>query len=465
LLLIVFCGVLLIHSRRYLDRASVSLEEKESDLYLPEVPYLQFISMGHDGLAADLVLAKALTYYGSHYFQRHTFTFKYLKKLFFTAVQLDPRNKDAFMIANNTLTSVNIRDAIEILELGMTYHPDYWKFPEMIGFNYYYHLNDPYTAARYYEKAAALPGHPPYVPSLSGKFYQESGRYEDALRVLYNFYSTTEDKRLKQSFKDYIEAVKEKIRLKQFRLNARVTAVVDAQTVQFRPDPDNPQFQFLKPLETLRLVGLRPYDIHSGNEKEKLFAYFQRDFTRLMLRGASLKIEFQRHQDGRLKQDARGRFQGSIIMKDNRPFQVHAVESGLFDWNPRYPFPVDYKEQMEKARRSAVEEGRGIYGYPPGEIELKEITRFVRRVVSLRFRVYRVEEDLRNIRLHSDIDYRNTFSVVIPLENAANISPTGKKDYFKSLKGKTIKVTGFAGVNDNRVVVIKVYLPSQLSVE
>lgn len=469
LLFIVICGILLIRSQQWLSRASSSVEDttKESDLYLPEAPYLKFISMGHDLLIADLVLARALIYYGSHYYQRSTFPFKHQKKLFFTAVQMDPMNKDAFLMANNILSGINIQDSIEVLKLGMTYHPDYWKFPEMIGFNYFYHLKNPRMAARYYEQASRLPGHPPYVPSLSGKLYQESGRYEDAIRVLYNFYSTTRDKRLKKNFKDYIEAVKEKIRQKQFQLAATIVKVIDAHTFAFQPDPHNPQFQFLKPGERLRVVGIKPYDLYSIDKKEKLFAYFQQDYVQWMFQHAAdtpLRIVFERQTDGRLKQDKYGRYQGSIILKSNKLYQVHAIENGMITGHYKYTFNPEYKKVFEEVESKARKEGKGLYGFPPEAKELKDLRQCIGKVAALRFRVYKVEMDEDNVYLFSDAAYRNTFSGVIPLEFFPNFSLPGSKDYFKALKGRWVKVTGFVGVR-NRVAQIKIYFPVQLEVD
>lgn len=125
---------------------------------------------------------------------------------------MDPHNTDAILLAGNILSNVDVHGAIQLLKLGMKHHPRYWKFPEMVGYFYFFRLNDSFQAGYYYELAARLPDHPPYVPSLSGKFYQESGRYEEAIRVLYNFYSTTTDKRLKASFKESIEEIQKKIK-------------------------------------------------------------------------------------------------------------------------------------------------------------------------------------------------------------------------------------------------------------
>jgi len=222
---IVIVSLLLLYSQSYLSEFKKNDLSVEGDIYLPEVSYLKFISLGFDGLIADLILAKGLTYYGGHYFQRKTFKFKHLKKIFFTAVEMDPFNKEAFLMGNNVLKTVDpsSRSSIEILKRGMLYHPHYWKFPEMIGFNYYYSLDNPEMAGYYYEIAAKNEnkqmgrmgkGPAPYVASLSGKFYEESGKYREALRVLKKFYDTTTDKRLKKNFLDSYKGVLKRISMR-----------------------------------------------------------------------------------------------------------------------------------------------------------------------------------------------------------------------------------------------------------
>jgi hypothetical protein len=167
--------------------------------------YARLMAAGHDSLVADLALARALSYYGAHYRERKGIDFIALRDLFRLALELDPGNIDACLLAANLLAEARPRDAITLLEEGWQRNPESWKLPEMIGFKYYFQLRDAARAARYYEIAARLPGHPPYVPSLASKFYQESGRADHALRVLYNFHSTTQDKRLKRNFAQMIE--------------------------------------------------------------------------------------------------------------------------------------------------------------------------------------------------------------------------------------------------------------------
>jgi tetratricopeptide (TPR) repeat protein len=432
LMVILIGGFLLILSQQFLSRFQKDPLRKERDIYLPEAGYLRFISLGHDGLVSDLVLARALTYFGSHYHERNHFGFKHLEKLFTTAVEMDPLNREAFLMAGNILSDIQIQSAIAILKLGMMYHPDYWKFPEMIGFRYFFNLNNPHQAAKYYEIASRCPGHPPYVPSLSGKFYQESGRYEEALRVLYNFYSTTRDKRLKESFKASINALREKIAKQDFQLHATVLNVLDGETVEFRPDPDNPQFKGLKSLEQLKIAGINAFPSDSVNPQEKLMACWQQEYVRYFLDRAQVRIEFEREENGRLKRDKKNRLLGTITLKNGNRFK---------------PLP--------------------LHPFPPAAADLnrKEVYRYVGKLVSLRFTVHEVIIDAkgREIELNEASHHRNTFSAIIPF-NLRDRFTRGNEDafsFFKGLAGKRITVTGFAGVK-GRQVQVKISFPSQL---
>jgi tetratricopeptide (TPR) repeat protein len=442
LVLILFCGYLLITSRQHLNRYHhtpiTGLESsnfsQEGDLYLPEAPYLKFISLGNDGLVADLVLAKALTYFGSHYKQRHSFRFKHLKKLFMTAVQMDPHNKEVFLLAGNVLSDINVRDAIDILKLGMYYHPKYWKFPEMIGYHYFFRLNDSLNAGKYYELAAGMPDHPPYVPSLSGKFYQESGRYQEALRVLHNFYSTTNDEHLKASFEDSIHAIEEKIKTRDFMLKATVSRVISADVVEIKPDRQNPQFQSLRPKEIFKLAGTRPYSNQAKDEKEKLLAQFQLDFSKMVLvPGSQIRVTFHRENNGQLVRNSQHRLLGSIMLKNDQSFELLQI--------PEFPPYVE-------------------------DLDLDKIHRLHGKIASFRFTVHHVSITESIIFLHSASDYRNVFSVLVPIKSSDGFIKKGpnKIEFFKQLTKKTITVSGLLIVNKeaNRYQ-MKLYSPLQLT--
>lgn len=443
LLVIVVCGFLLTSSRQALVRSKAQGGEwqTERDLYLPEPSYLKLVSLGYDGLIADLVLAKALTYFGSHYRDRRTFEFRHLETLFVTAIEMDPRNKEAVLLAGNILSDIDVHAAINVLKRGMSNHPDHWKFPEMIGYHYFFRLNDPGKAGQYYEMAAQLPGHPPYVPSLSGKFYRESGRYEEAMRVLYNFYSTTSDQRLKKSFKNSIDALQERVKKRDFQLNATILNVVDAVTVEFQPDPHNPQYQFLKPVEKLRVKGFKPIDPRSVDTRLKLVELFQLDYARSILSGsnANVRIRFERDPGGGLKQDNNGRYYGEITLKNNRPYLTLIEQSGISD-------------------------GPDLFPQEAFDLDLEDIYRHAGKVIAIRFRVHRVEKVGQQIRLLAASHYRNTFSVVIPGRYCHNFTAPGTDgwEYFSLFEGKNLTVRGLALIHSRRVE-MNVYFPLQFN--
>ena len=165
--------------------------------FLPSARSLRLICLDFNGLAADFVWIKGAIYFGSHY-RQHGFRFKWMDGLLNLATDLDPLYYDVYWYGSTLLP--NVHQSIRLLEKGMRYFPNDWKFPEMIGFYYLYYLKDYKSAAKFYEIASTKPGRPPFVPSLASRFYTEAGELDAAIRVLKNFYDTTKRKDLKEEF-------------------------------------------------------------------------------------------------------------------------------------------------------------------------------------------------------------------------------------------------------------------------
>ncbi len=194
-------------------KVNIKKERINPRFYLPEPALWQLFFPQHHLLFSDLLQAQALTYYGSRYFQKEK-DLSPLITLFHSALELDEENQEAFFLASNLLSAVFIHQAMAILQKGFTYHYLNWKFPEMIGFKFFFYLKNLKAAARYYEIASRLPGHPPFVASLSGKLYSEAGLLKKGLQVLLNFYNSTNDFRLKESFRQEIEKLQKIISTK-----------------------------------------------------------------------------------------------------------------------------------------------------------------------------------------------------------------------------------------------------------
>jgi hypothetical protein len=202
--------------------------------------------------------------------------------------------------------------------------------------------------------------------------------------------------------------------------------------VEFQPDPDNPQFQFLKPIEALKIKNINTYDINSTDETERLFAHLQEDYAEFILANESVSISFDREANGRLKRDKKNQLTGTVTLKNGRLFKQIILDS-----------------------------------FPPQVIELnlKRVFQQLGKLVSLRFIVHDVQIDTegKNIFLNAASKYRNTFRTVIPRVYSQGFIKIHKDPgiYFKKLKGKQITVTGVATIQGHQVQ-IKIYSPLQL---
>lgn len=177
-------------------------------LYLPPSGMLRVASLGHREMAADLVAARAIVYFGSqiasHGQQR------WLGRYLDTAADLDPRfhrlylrgaamlvytgrdfTVDAFLAANH------------LLDRGSREFPGDWELPFQLGFNLLFELpklageDDPRVAdwrqsgVEALKRATLLDGAPPWLPNLAARMLTKQGGEELAIRHLEQTFAVT----------------------------------------------------------------------------------------------------------------------------------------------------------------------------------------------------------------------------------------------------------------------------------
>ena len=213
--------VLLLGGGSYLSAKKLnyirdSYPTREDPLYLPNGSYLKVLALDFDSLLSDLFWIKGSIYFGSHYRKKEQ-DYTLLYHLLDLSTDLDPQYYDVYWYGSSILPSVE--ESIRFLEKARGNFPDDWKLPEMIGFYYHYYLKDYSSAGRYYEIASRLPGHPPYVPSLAGRFYNQAGDIDAAIRVLKNFHDTCDREDLQ---KDFAKRIKQLFDIKLLEEKLRV---------------------------------------------------------------------------------------------------------------------------------------------------------------------------------------------------------------------------------------------------
>ena len=122
------------------------------DYVLPG-PVLRSLSLGQNGLLADIYWTRAVQYFGGQRIA-HSTDYSMLIHYINTAVELDPQLVVAYFVGGFFLSTPQPRGAgrpdlaVELLQRGIQANPDYWRMWHHLGFTYYWELGE-------YEKAAA----------------------------------------------------------------------------------------------------------------------------------------------------------------------------------------------------------------------------------------------------------------------------------------------------------------------
>jgi nitrogen fixation protein len=64
------------------------------------------------------------------------------------------------------------------------YWPEPWKIPLLLAYTELFHLDDLPRAARAFQRAAQMPGSPPYLQNLVARLNRPGGQYEVGLKLL-----------------------------------------------------------------------------------------------------------------------------------------------------------------------------------------------------------------------------------------------------------------------------------------
>lgn len=175
-----------------------SLVRAEELSYLPKGEYLRIAALGYQQMAADLIWLKAVQLLG----ERHQTRAGYLAAYHAVDVltDVDPTFVFAYQ-ATGTVLGVWAglpRESIALLTKGMRHHPEVWQLPFYVGYDYFYEIQDPAQAARYFRMASVMPRAPDYLPKLAARMTVEVGDPQAALEFLQRLYQQTEDERLRQ---------------------------------------------------------------------------------------------------------------------------------------------------------------------------------------------------------------------------------------------------------------------------
>jgi tetratricopeptide (TPR) repeat protein len=180
-------------------RSNATLEEV---LYISSPKTVKRLSLGYEGLMADLYWTRAVQYFGGHHADgaRH---FNLLAPLLEITTTLDPHLVVAYQFGSNFLSpkppnGAGMPDrAIRLVNFGIENNPNEWKLYYELGFIYYMDLKNYEKAADAFARGSQVPNAHPFLKVMAAQMAQHAGDTQMARALWTTTYESTQDKQIR----------------------------------------------------------------------------------------------------------------------------------------------------------------------------------------------------------------------------------------------------------------------------
>jgi tetratricopeptide (TPR) repeat protein len=205
-LLLVGCivGSALLLRRLDQVRTGATLQEV---LYISSPKALKKMSLGYDGLLADIYWTRAVQYFGSRH---HDGARRYdlLAPLLEITTALDPHLLVAYEYGANFMAPNGMPErAIELEEFGIRHNPNEWRLYYNEGFIRYMDLQDYAGAAEVFARGSRVPNAHPFLAVLAAKMAEHAGDRQMARMMWSTTYQTTKDKTVRANAAAHLRAL------------------------------------------------------------------------------------------------------------------------------------------------------------------------------------------------------------------------------------------------------------------
>lgn len=196
---------------RHLDtlRSAAPLEEI---LYISSPKLLKRLSLGYEGLLADVYWTRAIQYFGG---KHHEGADRYalLAPLLEITTALDPHLLVAYDFGANFLAPDPPNGAglpavaIKLVQHGIDNNPNDWKLYYQLGFIYDLQLKNYAAAADAFARGSKVPKAHPFMKVLAGQMAQHAGDSQMARALWTTTYNTTNDKMIRANAVGHLRAL------------------------------------------------------------------------------------------------------------------------------------------------------------------------------------------------------------------------------------------------------------------
>jgi hypothetical protein len=209
--LLVACMVGSLFLLRQVDRlrSGSTLEEV---LYISSPKLLKKLSLGYDGLLADIYWTRAVQYFGGKH-ATGAARYDLLAPLLEITTALDPHLIVAYQYGANFLSppppngAGMPQRAVELMEFGIRNNPEEWRLYYEDGFIHYTDLKDYAGAAEAFARGAGLPNAHPFLKILAARMAENAGSWETARMMWVTSYQTTTDSSIRANAMAHLRAL------------------------------------------------------------------------------------------------------------------------------------------------------------------------------------------------------------------------------------------------------------------
>lgn len=211
-LLLLGAGLLTFPVRQRVDRDRGASQDVSDVLYLPSGPVLRRLSLGHEGLLADVYWTRVVQYFGRKRLAQAT-RYELLGPLLRITTELDPHLLIAYRFGSIFLAEKppggagKPEEALQLLRRGIVANPEYWRLWEDLGFIYYWDLKDYASAARVFRIGSERPGAMVWMKVLAATVAAQGGERQSSRLLWSEIYRHADNDQIRESALEHLAAL------------------------------------------------------------------------------------------------------------------------------------------------------------------------------------------------------------------------------------------------------------------
>ena len=184
----------------------------EDVLFVSSPKAVKRMSLGYDGLLADIYWTRAVQYFGGRHEARASH-YRLLAPLLAITTTLDPHLDVAYEFGANFLSpqppnGAGMPDqATQLVEYGIRNNPDNWKLYYELGFIYYMDTKDYERAADAFLRGSKTPNAHPFLKVMAAQMAQHAGDTQMARALWTTTYQSSQEKQIRGNAVAHLRAL------------------------------------------------------------------------------------------------------------------------------------------------------------------------------------------------------------------------------------------------------------------